>query len=217
MNSELALLSTAYFGNIQYYTKLLLFNNIKIEQYEHFPKQTWRNRCVILDANGPLTLSVPVKKSAEIKQLTRDVEIDYSRDWIRVHLKAFESAYRSSPFYDLLIDEIAPVLQAKPRFLLDLNNSILEITCEIIGIEQNTQLSNDFALTIENAHDFRDSIHPKPRMFRPDPDFEANPYHQVFTEKFGFMPNLSIIDLIFNEGNEAYLTLNNSILKEKKQ
>ena len=103
-----ALLSTAYFAPIQYYCKLFSYANIYIEVYENYIKQTYRNRCNIMAANGPLSLTIPIKKTDEIKVLTKDVKIDYDSRWMPIHLRAIESAYRSSPFYMYYIDDIIP-------------------------------------------------------------------------------------------------------------
>jgi hypothetical protein len=198
------LLSTAYFGNIQYYTKLLAFREVQVEQMEHFPKQTYRNRCVILDTNGPFVLSVPVKRHSGERLFTRDVEIDYSRDWIKMHLRALESAYRSSAFYDLLIDDLMPVWENQPKFLIDLNLSAQQIVCDLMNIDVTVSLTADYVHQPCNCNDLREKIHPKPRMYWNDPNFSPAGYHQIFDQKFGFTPNLSILDLLFNEGPEGF-------------
>lgn len=213
MENSKVLLPTAYFGNIQYYTKLIAYQEIVIESVEHFPKQTFRNRCDILDANGLYTLTVPVKKGSEAKIFTRDVEIDYSRDWVRMHLRAFESAYRASAFYEFVIDELMPLWEAQPRFLLDFNYNAQKTVCELINISANVSLTDDYVRIPKDVDDFRERIHPKPRMYRPDDDFVATPYYQVFKQKFDFQPNLSILDLLFNEGPAAEIVLRNSIVK----
>lgn len=212
MSSGKVLLSTAYFGNIQYFSKLLMYNEVQIEQMEHFPKQTYRNRCVILDTNGPFVLTVPVKRSNGKRLFTRDVEIDYSRDWIKVHLRALESAYRSSAFYDLLIDELMPVWENKPKFLIDLNLSAQQMVCDLMNIEIPVFCTGDYVHIPENSDDLREKIHPKPRMYWNDLNFSQVGYHQIFEQKFGFIPNLSILDLLFNEGPEGLDVLKRSIV-----
>ena len=106
--ADTVLLSTAYFPPIQYFTKFLLYKNILIEQYDHYGKQSYRNRCEIYGANGPLTLSVPVNKKHNQKILVRDVDIDYSLNWQKVHWKAIESAYNRSPFFLYYKDRLGP-------------------------------------------------------------------------------------------------------------
>lgn len=211
MKRTKVLLPTSYFGNIQYYTKLVAYQNIEIECFEHFPKQTYRNRCDIVDANGLYSLTVPVKKGSESKIFTRDVEIDYSRDWIRMHLRALESAYRASAFYDLIIDELIPLWNAQPRFLLDFNLSSQQLVCELINLPVTVSLTTDYCKDIADKDDFRETIHPKPRMYRPDNTFNPVSYYQVFSQKFGFQPNLSILDLLFNEGSASEIVIKNSI------
>ena len=100
------LISTVYFGPVQYYLSIFSAQQVIIEGMEHFPKQTYRNRCVVYGANGPLTLTVPVIRGNLLKKLTKDIRIDYSCNWQKNHLRAIESAYRNSPYYEFYIDEI---------------------------------------------------------------------------------------------------------------
>ena len=211
MGNTKVLLPTAYFGNIQYYTKLLAYKDVYIESAEHFPKQTFRNRCDILDANGLYTLTVPVKKGSESKIFTRDVEIDYSRDWVRSHLRALESAYRASAFYELVIDELMPLWELQPQFLLDFNTKAQDVICGLINLKVSLSFTENYVKKREDVDDFRESIHPKPRMFKDDDSFLKAPYYQVFKHKFEFIPNLSVLDLLFNEGPAAALVIQQSI------
>lgn len=205
------LLSTAYFGPLQYYSKLEMADEILLEKYEHFPKQTYRNRCVIYGANGSQTLTVPITKGDSLKIYTKDVCIDYSMNWQNNHLKAIESAYGCSPFYLYYIDEILPLLQKKHVFLYDLNLEVTTSICHILGIKIHLKETQEYLKIVpQEYHDFRDSIHPKPRMSAVDNSFTAPVYRQVFEPKLGFIHNLSIIDLIFNEGPEAIQLLRKS-------
>ena len=128
------LLTTSYFPPIQYYSKLIKKEKIIIEQYEHYGKQSYRNRCDIYGANGLLTLSVPVIKGARKKIITKDIKIEYVEDWRKVHFKGIESAYRKSPFYEYYIDDIEPIFSKEYKYLLDLNNDILGVLNEILEI-----------------------------------------------------------------------------------
>ena len=207
------LLSTSYFGPIQYYSKLISANNIILERFEHYPKQTYRNRCTIYGANGPQNLTVPVIRSSELKIYTKDIRIDYSMNWAKLHLKAIESAYRCSPFYEYYIDDFLPLYEKKHSFLYDFNLKLLSKTKEIIGIHCNIEETGTYIKVLpQDYNDYRELIHPKMRMYIPDPTFLPPVYHQVFGPKHGFIANMSIIDLIFNTGTEALGLLNNSIV-----
>jgi hypothetical protein len=115
-------------------------------------------------------------------------------------LRAIESAYRSSPFYIYYADEILNILKKQTVFLIDLNNEFQQKICELLGVEINIQNTQDFKNATLPFDDFSDSIHPKDIKKKPDNHFSPKSYYQVFNSKFGFVPNLSIIDLLFNMG-----------------
>jgi hypothetical protein len=196
------LLSTAYFPNIQYFSKLANNEHILIEQHENYQKKSYRNRCEILGANGVLTLSVPIEKSSEKIKIS-EVKIDYSENWQKNHLKALEAAYGLSPFYEFYIDDIKAIFETKHQKLFYLNKNILDTLIDIIGIDTKIEYSKNFIEIRENENDFRFSIHPKKKMQKPDNQFIANKYFQTFFDKFEFIPNLSILDLVFNLGPEC--------------
>lgn len=207
------LLSTAYFGSIQYFTKFLLPGTIEIEYHENFIKQTYRNRCTIAGANGPLNLTVPVLRGSFHKTLIKELKIDYTKRWQDVHWRAIESGYRSAPFFDYYEEEIKPFIVKRTKFLIDFNNELTNTILDILGIETpivNTETYNRIDV-MDNVMDYRESIRPKRNI--PDKDFQPYPYHQVFEEKTGFIENLSILDLIFNSGPESINILNKSNIK----
>jgi len=198
------LLSTAYFPNIQYFSKIENYTDILIEQHENYVKKSFRNRCEILAANGKLALSVPIEKSTAEKIKITDVKIDYSENWQKNHLKALESAYALSPFYEFYIDDLIPIFEKKYEYLFDLNIDILKTVFDIIGIKKQIKLTDSFIeIDEQNQNDFRFSIHPKKQMQKLDNKFVAKKYIQTFSDKFEFIPNLSILDLIFNLGSES--------------
>jgi hypothetical protein len=207
MNS--VLLSTAYFAPVQYYSKFLKYDNVYIEQFEHFNKQTYRNRCVIMGGNGPIQLVVPVVKGRGRKILIKDLKISYDIEWQRNHWRTIFSAYNSSPFFEYYKDDIQAFFETKYEFLFDFNLKIHKTVCELLEIQNNTFLTTDFEKVPDETLNLREIISPK---ISPETDFEFQPqkYTQVFSEKFGFVPNLSILDLIFNEGPNSY-----SILESK--
>src|SRR5680860_272009 len=132
MAKKSILISTAYFSPVQYYTKFLLYKEIHIEQFEHFNKQTYRNRCVILGGNGPISLVVPVVNGRRQKIPIKDLKISYDVDWQRNHWRTIFSAYNSSPFFEYYTDEIQPFFEKKCKFLLDLNFSAHELILSLI-------------------------------------------------------------------------------------
>ena len=198
----------AYSGNIQYYSILSNFKEVYLEQYAHYVKQTYRNRCQILTANGVMNLTIPVDKVSGEKMLDKDVRIS-STDWQRVHWAAIESAYNNSPFFLYYSDDIRPMYERKFDFLLDFNLKLQEIITSLIGFDTKLVLTDTY--TESNELDFREKLSPKYKG--ETPNFISLPYYQVFKEKFGFIENLSIYDLLFNMGNESILILRDSYIK----
>lgn len=197
------LLSTAYFAPVRYFSKLTSYPEIYIEQHENFVKQTYRNRTVILGANGPISLIVPVEKGRAQKIRIKDLRIAYDEEWQRNHWRTIFSAYNSSPFFEYYADDIEPFFQKKHEFLFDFNQQITETILEALDMEANFTFTDDFEQIPDSCLNFREQISPKLHLIQPDPHFEAQPYTQVFSEKFGFVPDLSILDLLFNEGPSA--------------
>lgn len=211
MLAENILLSTAYFAPIQYYSKFIGHSKIYIEQFEHFNKQTFRNRCVILGGNGIIQLIVPVVKGRGPKTLIKDLKISYDVDWQRNQWQTLFSAYSSSPFFEYYQDDIKPFFEKKYEFLLDFNLKINETICDLLEIENKLVLTEDFEQVPEPTINFRDIISPKNKT-QTDKHFKQMEYTQVFSEKHGFSPNLSILDLLFNEGPNSYTILKGSIV-----
>ena len=201
------LLSTSYFAPVRYFSKLAAYPEIYIEQHEYFIKQTYRNRAAILGANGPITLIVPVEKGREQKIKIKDLRISYDEEWQRTHWRTIFSAYNSSPFFEYYADDLEPFFRKKDKYLLDYNQQITENLLGILEIPIRLILTDDFEHIPENSLNFREKINPKAHRNENDPHFEAQPYTQVFSEKFGFVPDLSILDLLFNEGPSAHQVL----------
>ncbi len=204
------LLSTAYFAPIHFYARFIAHQQIYIEQFEHFNKQTYRNRCVILGGNGPITLVVPVIRGRGAKTLIKDLKISYEMDWQRNQWQTIVSAYNSSPFFEYYKDDIQPFFEKKAKYLLDFNQTINNAICELLEIENQTILTDDFEVVPENTLNFRENISPK-NIALYDVHFQPKEYTQVFSDKFGFTPNLSILDLLFNEGPNSYAVLEESL------
>lgn len=206
------LLSTAYFAPIRYFSKLAVYPEIYIEQHENFIKQTYRNRTVILGANGSISLIVPVEKGREKKIKIKDLRIAYDEEWQRNHWRTIFSAYNSSPFFEYYADDIEPFFRKKYNFLFDFDQQITETLAKILEIQVSLNLTREFEQVPENCLNFREQISPKTHLIDPDPHFAAQHYTQVFSEKFGFIPDLSILDLLFNEGPSSQSILEKCFL-----
>jgi hypothetical protein len=199
-----ALLQTTSFGPIQWYQKLYRYDRVLIEQYDSYQKQTFRNRCVIATANGLQALTVPVEAAGE-KCLVRDIRLSDHNQWRRVHWNALLSAYSESPFFDYYADDIRPFFEKKYDYLIDFNEAIRQTICHLLDIQPQVTYTTEYQQQPEGVADFRDIIHAKHP--RPDADFLPRRYWQVFERKHGFLANLSVLDLLFNMGNESIFYL----------
>lgn len=197
-----ALFSSLYLAPIEYYSKLFRAEKAIIEINDNYQKQSYRNRCNILGANGVMSLSIPIEKPQTVKCAMKDIRIAEHGNWRHLHWNAIISAYNSTPFFDYYEDDFRPFYEKKHRFLHDFNDELRQLICRFIGIETPVTFSESYINETISKLDFRETIHPK----RPS-DFSTKPYYQVFGEKHGFLTNLSIIDLLFNMGNESRLYL----------
>lgn len=206
-----ALLQTTYFGPIQWYQKLYRYDQTLIEQYDSYQKQTYRNRCVIATANGLQTLTVPVEHSVNSQELSanspkvKDLRISDHNQWRRIHWNALQSAYSESPFFDYYADDIRLFFEKKYEFLIDFNEAIRQTVCDLLDIHPNVSYTSDFSLQPSAIDDYREVINAKHPQA--DADFQPRRYWQVFEDRHGFQANLSILDLLFNMGNEAVFYL----------
>jgi hypothetical protein len=202
-NSNQVILSASYLPNIQYFSKLLTYPEVIIEIFDTYQKQSYRNRTTILGANGPLDLVIPVKRPDGNSTKTCNVQIDYDMPWQKTHWKAIISSYKHSPFFDIFEPELEPVYTRNFKYLVDWNLTIIDTILKITGFQAHYKKSNSYIIAEKSLRDFRDTIHPKIRMHAHDHEFSQIHYFQVFDKKFGFIPNLSFIDLLFNEGPQA--------------
>lgn len=199
-------LSTAYLAPIEYYIVMSVADAVFLEHCESYEKQSYRNRCYIAAANGKMALSIPVEKSSGDKILTRDIRISDHNDWQVQHWRSIESAYNSTPFFEFYKDDLVPFYEKKWDFLWDFNLEIQATVLELLDMQPNIKFTEEYKTDTEkNCLNFRTSIHPK----KENKLTSNTPYYQVFEQRFDFIPNLSIIDLLFNMGNEAQLTINN--------
>jgi len=192
----MALFSTAYWAPISYYQIAAQSNVVQMEQHERYQKQSYRNRCTILSANGPLSLVIPILRPHNSP--VRDVRIDYSKPWQQMHGRAIETAYRSSAYFEEYSAQINKVYRKETPFLFDLNIEVWELSLALLGVSVSWALTERFAPQSDSEIDYRFAIHPKTKSKLQG--LALNSYFQIFAHKFGFVPDLSILDLLFNEG-----------------
>lgn len=199
-----SLLSSAYWPNLHYFYYVLHSETVCVEQFENYQKQSFRNRTQILSANGPLDLSIPITKRHH-KELSKDIRISYKENWQQKHWRAIISAYKNSPYFEHFENEIAHFYSAKFDLLLDFNQQQLELLLKMLRIKKNVTLSKHYEKETGSFLDLRENIHPK-IDFKTDKltlEILSKPYYQTFETKFEFIPNLSILDLLFNKGLET--------------
>ena len=197
-------LTSAYLAPVEYYSALAKADIVSLEHCEFYEKQSYRNRCNIAGANGQLALTIPVEKSKGSRMLTRDVRISEHSDWQLQHWRSIESAYNSTPFFEYYKDDLIPFYEKSWTFLWDFNTEIQTKILELLDLQVDIQMTKEYKVDFdENVLDVRSSIHPKKET-----DVGSfKTYYQVFEQRFGFIPNLSVIDMLFNMGNESILIL----------
>ncbi len=203
-----AYLSSAYLAPVSWYSKLYHYGRARVEQFDHYLKQTYRNRCTLAGPNGILSLTVPIVKPQTIKCLMKDIRISDHGNWRHQHWNAIESAYNSTPFFEYYRDDLQPFYEQEFEFLIDLNEGLCRTLCELIDLQPDMRRTSDYRKDFGTREkDFREAIHPKKGN---DPEFTAVRYYQVFEDRHGFLPDLSILDLLFNMGPESLLVLQRS-------
>jgi len=184
-----------YLPPIHYFTALKQNQgDMLLEMHEHFPKQTYRNRASIHSPNGKLDLIVPVERGAEVHRPIKDIRISYEFNWQRIHWLSLQTSYRSSAFFEFYEDDFAPFYEKKWEFLVDYNQELLNLISRLLKIDFSFTPTTEYKI-VETELDFRKAIHPKK-----DHIFSVSPYYQVFEDRNGFIENLSIVDLLFNQG-----------------
>ncbi|MES2805357.1 MAG: WbqC family protein [Bacteroidota bacterium] len=205
------LIHPTYFPSISHFAAMVQSENITFEVEDNFQKQTNRNRAYIYSPNGIQLLNIPVKHSKESHQKTKDIKIETDFDWQKQHFKSLEAGYRSSPFFEFFEDDIRPIFEKKYSFLLDLNFEVFTILSKCFRLKLDYTTTTEYFHEVEptTITDFRGLVNGKKDLSV----FES--YTQVFDDKHGFINNLSVLDLLFNEGKYAmdYLKKQELILK----
>ena len=187
------LLPISYLGPVAYYSAILQSEEIFIETKEHFIKQSFRNRCTIMGANGSQTLTIPKERKSSDKTLISDISISNQDNWQKSHWQSIVSAYNSSPFFEYYKDELLPFYNTKYSTLFDFNLKLSKTILELMQVEKKINFTSKFQKEF-NGLDFRSS-----KFILKNQE----EYQQVFCEKYSFIPNLSILDVLFNLGPET--------------
>ena len=204
------LLSIAYFPPVSYFALMAEASVVYLEACENYQKQSWRNRCRYYAADGPQYLNFPIIHEGTHELPITKIKVDYSTPWVLKTKRAISSAYESSAFFDYYKDELFSILDSKPETLFDLDLQIIRFFLKKTGITVDIRFTEEYMPPMPDG-DYREILHPK----RPDTVLRdlglEKPYYQVFARKYGFVPNLSIMDLLFNEGPESILYLKTGI------
>jgi hypothetical protein len=206
------IMPNAYFGPIEFFAYLVQQNQAIIEVSDNFQKQTYRNRCYIYGANGKLMLNAPIKHNKKGDRLmVKDVELANDSNWLTVQWKSIETAYRTSPYFEFYEDDLRPFFEKEHKNLLEMTLESIDIVKDILQEDWKLSYTEEYYKNYgESDLDLRDYFNAKK-----DSETKFPEYIQVFSNKFGFIPNLSILDLIFNEGPNAVNYLQNIDLKKK--
>lgn len=202
-------LHPAYFGSILQFSVLAKADKVVFEDDDNYQKQSYRNRQYIYGANGKLLLNIPIKHTPAGggRQKYKDVKMENQFDWQTNHWRSLEAAYRTSPFFEFYEDELVSLYEKKPKFLLDFNYECLQRVEDCLQLVISSGKTNEYMRSYaedEDLTDYRNLINCKRKVHTDIPV-----YHQVFEDKYGFLPNLSILDLLFNEGPNSLNYLEN--------
>lgn len=206
-----SILHPTYFPNLSHFIVLVNFKNNLWELHDNYQKQTLRNRMVIYAANGSLPLSIPVIYSQKNRQLYQDIKISNTENWQSHHWKSIESAYRTSPFFEFYEDNLKPLFNTKPEFLLEHNLNCFNTICECLQISPKIENTTNYIKHPEHLNDYRYLVNSRKVTL---PPFQT--YTQVFSNKHGFISNLSILDLLFNEGPNTISYLQNQTINSNE-
>ncbi len=187
-----------YLPAIELFSELKRYDEFFIEREEHFPKQTYRNRALIYSPQGSLALVVPVVKGSKVHTKVKDVRISYDFDWQRLHWMSLQTSYRRSAYFEYYEDDFAPFYNKQWKFLFDYNYELFTLITRLLKMKSASGFTESYEQHYDDRADYRGTIHPKKGSER-----NFKPYFQVFEERAGFIPGLSIVDLLFNQGPQS--------------
>lgn len=207
---DTVLLHPCYFGPVSQFVAIAKAKAVLFENEDNYQKQTYRNRMYIYGANGRLLLNIPIRHSGDKSQHQkyREVRIENDFDWQKQHWKSLQTVYRTSPFFEFYEDEFHPLYHKKYEFLMDFNYDCLELVLDCLQLELDYTKTKEFILHPKDVMDARDLV-----LAKGVKQHFFEPYTQVFESKFGYLNDLSVIDLIFNEGPNALNYLESQELK----
>ena len=195
------LLDSLYFPCISYCQVMVKQPVCIIEQHEYFRKMSFRNRCIIVGSNGLINLTIPVVGGRNNKNIMKDVRISYSEDWSSQHWKGIVSSYAKSPYFDYYQSDIERIIKMRHSFLMDKNIEIYNWLKKVLKLTNSFELSSEFSMILQDGIiDYRNKCLPNNYL---DTDIHLPKYFQIFEDKLGFQKNLSVLDLLFCEGNNA--------------
>ena len=193
-----------YFPNIHQFSHLIKADHILFEVSDNYQKQTYRNRTYIYGANGKLGLFIPIIHTHKNRELFKDIKISYESDWMDLHLKSLQSAYRSSPYFEYFEDDFINLFSKKEKYLVDFNMKCIDLISELLDLNLNYKLTNSFKENPKDTFDLR-----KLSIARKEKFINTPKYLQVFESKHGYLPNLSVLDLLFSEGTNSISLITN--------
>lgn len=203
------ILSTTYLGPVSYYCQLYANRHILIERHEHYIKQTYRNRCLIAAPEGLQALTIPIVRQDPSHSEIKGILISDHGNWQHLHWQALITAYATSPYFEFYADDFLPFYEKNRwKYLFDFNEALRETVCQLIDLQPNIEYTQSYQTNYKEK-DLRNLISPKQR--NSSPNFTPKRYYQVFEQHNGFLPDLSIVDLLFNMGPESLVVMRDSI------
>ena len=200
----MSLFLPTYFSPISQYIAIVNSDEVLFEVEDNYQKQTYRNRCYIYSPNGKQLLNIPTKHTANsLKKKTKDTLVDNSVSWQKQHLKSIQIAYRNSPFFEFYEDELLPILTKEYKYLLDVNIDTYLFITDALQLNQNYLKTEEYVISPKDDYRFLANA-------KQEHKYHFSPYIQMFDDKFGFIKNLSIVDLLFMEGPNTISFLENN-------